>query len=533
MRTIVACWVVGATACAAMGDVKPAEIFADHVVLQRDAALPIWGTADAGEKITITAGDRRAEATAGADGRWLARIDPLKAGGPIEVTIAGKNSVTIKDVLVGEVWVGAGQSNMQMRLDQADGGVEAATAANDAQVRFFMTGGGAEAEPQTKINGRWQLCTPENAKAWSAAGYFFAMELRRELGVPVALVQNAVGWTTAETWMSREAIRGDAEFKTDIADRWDRWGAAYPNALKAYEPKKAAWEKEAEKAKAGGKAAPPEPGVPWNPAFQHRDSMLYNSLVHPLIPYAIRGVIWYQGETNASRGDQYRRLFPALIRDWRTHWGQGDFPFIFVQIAPLGGNAGGGGTDRAEVREAQREALSVKNTAMVSTIDIGMAEDEHPKNKKEVGRRLGLAAMKLVYGKAATIASGPVYKSMRIEGKSVRLTFTEIDGGLKSKEGGPLVGFTIAGADGKFVPAQAKIEGETVVVWAEGIEKPAAVRYAFLNWPAVSLFNAAGLPAGPFRTDDFPLSTAGEKRIFFEQIGLDEETLSQKPKPDR
>ncbi len=259
-------------------------------------------------------------------------------------------------------------------------------------------------------------------------------------------------------------------------------------------------------------------------------------MVNPVIPYSIRGVIWYQGETNASRADQYRRLFPTMINDWRSHWGEGDIPFIFVQIAPIDA----GPIDRAELRDAQRQTLSLKNTAMVVTVDIGMAKDEHPKNKQEVGRRLALAAEKLAYGKDV-IASGPLYQSMAVEGDQIRLKFAEVGGGLALHDSEPK-GFTIAGADRQFYPAKPVIDGDTITVSSASVPSPKAVHYAFANFPEYSLFNSAGLPASPFRTDDWPLTTKGETRMFFEQMQLDEITMtpragepanskSQAPKP--
>ncbi len=527
-------------------DVKPAALFADDMVLQRDMPMPIWGTADAGEAVSISIAGHQANATADTDGHWLARFnDPLQAGGPFEMIVRGKqNTLTLKNVLVGEVWIAGGQSNMEMHLDKVEGG-PAAAAANDPRIRFFKVGGALPATPSRELHGQWQTSNPQNAKDWSAAGYFFARDLHAALGVPVGIIQNAVGWTPAEAWTSRAALVADPELKP-IMDRWDQWAAASPKAKQIYAAGLAEWKRAAEQARTEGKAAPPEPPAPANPDFIHHASLLFNGMLHPLIPCAFRGVIWYQGETNASRAEQYRRLFPAMIRDWREQWHAavpasptapttapaGDFPFIFVQIAPLDA----GPIDRAELREAQRETLAqVRNAAMVVTVDIGMQKDEHPKNKLEVGRRLSLAAQKLAYGKAA-IASGPVYRRMKIEGASIRLTFDDLGGGLVSKpgpraeqsDGTKLIGFTIAGADQKFVPADARIDGDTVVVSSASITQPTAVRYAFANWPQYSLFNKAGLPASPFRTDDFPFTTKGESRMFYDRIGLDDVTLTPK-----
>lgn len=512
---------------AVRAEVKLAGVFADHMVLQRDVPVPVWGSAAPGEKIALSIADSKAEATAGEDGKWMARLPALKAGGPFELIVAGKNTVTLTDVLVGEVWVCGGQSNMELKLERAAGAPEAIAAAKDPLLRQFRVKGNIPSQPAKDVRGEWQTASPETVKAWSATGYFFGRELRDKLNVPVALIHNAVSWTPAEAWTSRETLEADPALKP-IVQRWDQWTAAYAPAYQLYQQKLKDWHVEADKAKAEGKAVPAEPVAPANPQHIHHAIALYNGMVAPLMPYAIRGVIWYQGETNAPRADQYRKLFPAMIRDWRSHWGQGDFPFLYVQIAPLDA----GPLDRAELRDAQRETLSVPNTAMIVTLDIGDRKNEHPTNKKEVGRRLWLAAQKLAYSQNVEW-SGPLYKSMRLDGRSICLSFDSVGKGLAAKGDAGLKGFTIAGEDKHFVPAEARIEGETVVVSSAKVEKPVAVRYAFANWPGeenVTLFNAAGLPASSFRTDDWPLSTMGETKMLFDQMGLDEVTLTPKPK---
>ena len=453
-------------------DVRPVGIFKNHMVLQRNMQVPIWGTASAGEKVTVSIAGQEAETTANDEGRWMVKLNPMEAGGPYEMIIIGNNTLKIKDVLVGEVWFCSGQSNMAMKLEEADHGVAAATDAPGNRLRRFKIRGDMPDEPSNKISGQWQKSNPRDVLKWSAAAYFFGMDLQRELDVPVALIECAVGWTPAEAWIGREALESDPKLKP-IMERWD-----HPDA----------------------------------PQHQHHATLLYNGMVAPLMPYAIRGVIWYQGETNAPRADQYRTLFPALIHSWRKSWGQGDFPFLYVQIAPL--NAGP--IDRAELRDAQRETLSLPNTAMVVTLDIGEEKDEHPPNKKDVGHRLALAAFNLVYDQDV-VYSGPLYKDMKIQGNTIRLTFDHVGGGLIAR-GGTLKGFTIAGADQKFVPAQAKILGDTIVVSSPDVRKPIAVRYCFQNWPGeknVTLFNKAGLPASSFRTDDWPLSTKGNTKMLF------------------
>ncbi len=495
------------------------SLFSDNTVLQRDVRLPVWGAARPGETVTVSLAGSKSQATTDVRGRWTATLPPQPAGGPFEMTIAGSNTIAIKNVLVGEVWVASGQSNMDMKLPSAEGGPEAGRQAGDPSLRFFTMGLTLAEEPSRDVRGVWRVSTPQEAANWYAAAYFFARELRQTLGVPVGVVQAAQGWTPAEAWTSRKALLADPQLKI-IVDRWDLWTAATPGAKQLYEKKMAEWEQAVQQAKATGKPEPPQPPAPANADFMHRAASLYNGMIAPMTPYAIRGAIWYQGETNASRADQYRRLFPAMIRDWRAAWGQGDFPFLFVQIAPLDT----GGVDRAELRDAQREALAVPNTAMVVTLDIGDPKDEHPKNKKEVGRRLALAAQKLAYGRDV-IFSGPLYRDMRLQGDAVRIRFDHANGGLVAKDG-RLAGFTIAGEDREFVLAEARIDGEEIVVSAKNVAAPKAVRYAWANYPQATLLNKAGLPASGFRTDNWPLTTRGEWKMFFEQINLDERTLT-------
>jgi sialate O-acetylesterase len=504
----------------ARAEVKPMSLFSDNMVLQRDMPLPVWGMALPGETVTVTLAGHKAHATADSQGRWMAKLPAQPAGGPFEMTIAGKNTITLKNVLVGEVWLASGQSNMDMKLPSAAGGPEAVQQAGDPSLRFFSAGLTLATEPARDVRGAWRVSTPQEAANWYAAAYFFACDLRQTLGVSVGILQAAQGWTPAEAWTSRKALLADPQLKI-IVDRWDLWMAASPGAKQLHEKKMAEWKQAAARAKAAGKPVPPQPPAPSSADFMHRASSLYNGVIAPMTPYPIRGVLWYQGETNASRADQYRRLFPAMIRDWRTAWGLGDFPFLFVQIAPLDT---GGGVDSAEHRDAQREALAVPNTAIVVTLDIGDAKDEHPKNKKEVGRRLSLAAQKLAYGRDV-VFSGPIYRDMKVQGSEVRIRFDQVHGGLVAKDG-RLAGFVVAGEDQKFVPAEAKIDGDEVLVWAKAVAVPKAVRYAWANYPQATLFNKPGLPASGFRTDDWPLTTRGEWKMFFEQINLDQRTLT-------
>ena len=495
--------------CVAMplaAEVRLPSIFSDNMVLQRDQAIRVWGRADAGEKVTVTLAGKKAATTAGADGKWAVRLDALAAGGPHELTVTGNNTLTLKNVLVGEVWVCSGQSNMAMPIDWGvfgKWGSPESTAAlakiDDPQLRMFLVAGQVASEPAADVPGTWKIAKGHQVLKWSAAAYFFGVELRRELGVPVGLVKSAVGGTIIESWTRRQAmLKISPDYQAGF-DNWDRRIAAFDE--QAYQKKLAEWQKAAQAAKAQKKRAPrkPRPITESN----RNPASLYNGMIAPLIPYGIRGVIWYQGESNAYRAAAYRKLFPAMIRDWRSQWQQGDFPFLFVQLANFRKRAQEPGDSQwAELREAQRMALREPNTAMAVIIDIGEANNIHPKNKQDVGKRLALAAMKRAYGRDI-VYSGPIYKSMTTSGSTIRLTFDPVGKGLVAR-GGTLKGFAIAGADKKFVWAEATLDGNAVVVSSDRVPEPKAVRYGWADNPECTLTNREGLPASPFRTDTWP-----------------------------
>jgi sialate O-acetylesterase len=484
-------------------DVTVSHLFADHMVLQRDLPIKVWGTAASGEKVTVTLGERTATATTDAAGKWQVVLDKTAAGGPFTLTIAGKNRLEIKDVLVGEVWVCSGQSNMNMPIDWGVFGAwgspectEALKKIDDSQLRMFLVDQQVSNVARTDVAGQWKIAKGNEVLKWSAAAYFFGVELRRELGVPVGLVKTAVGGTQIESWMRREPLLAVAAKHKAGLERWDREVADFNE--EAFKKKLADWQVLADKAKADGTKAPAKPQRPDESV--RKPTGLYNGMVAPLVPYTTRGFLWYQGESNAGNAAEYRTLFPAMIRDWRAQWGQGDLPFLFVQLANFKDRAAQPGESQwAEVREAQAMALSQPATAMAVIIDIGDAKDIHPKNKQDVGKRLSLAALKMAYGRDL-VHSGPIYQSMKVEGNKVRLTFAHTGKGLEAK-GGELKGFAIAGADKKFVWAKAAIDGQTVVVSADEVAAPVAVRYGWADNPECTLYNADGLPASPFRTD--------------------------------
>jgi sialate O-acetylesterase len=653
-----------AAAAAPAAQVRLPRIFGSHMVLQQGIDVPVWGWTDAGAAVTVTLGDAAQKAVAGADGRWSVRFGPLKAGGgPLTMTVTGANTITLTDILVGEVWVGSGQSNMEMSVGSSNNAAEEAAAATDSEIRFFTVPRRVSQKPLDDLaGGQWEACTPDTVRGFSAAAYFFGRRLRKDLGVPVGLIHTSWGGTPAEAWTTRPTLESDPDY-APILDRFKTSGPDYEKARAEYERKLKAWEQTAAdpgnkgfgegwadpatdvsawkamdlpaamesqadlnidgavwfrrevaipdawagkdlllelgsvddfdvtyfdnvqvgatgqdtplwwavprkytvpgRLVKGGKAvvavrvfdhwntggivgqggtmriAPagspdsgavglagpwrykvefavdtskrgPRPSEPMGPDHPHSPAGLWNAMIRPIVPFAIRGAIWYQGETNAGRAYQYRKLFPAMITDWRKAWGQGDFTFLFVQLANFTARKDEPDeSEWAELREAQSMTLGLPKTGQAVIIDIGDAVDIHPKNKQDVGLRLALAAEAIAYGKGI-VYSGPAYKGLKIDGGKAVLTFEHIGGGLVAK-GGKLTGFAVAGADRKFVWADAKIEGDTVVVSSDKVAAPVAVRYAWANNPDCNLYNKAGLPASPFRTDQWPGVTISNK----------------------
>ncbi|MBI2844279.1 MAG: sialate O-acetylesterase [Armatimonadetes bacterium] len=439
-------------------EVVPNSLFSDGAVLQQGMSVPVWGTANDGEKVTVSF-QNQTISTIARNGRWMVRLKPLKSGGPFEMTISGENTVELKNILVGEVWLCSGQSNMWWPVDQTIDSQKAKAGSSDPMIRLFTVPLVRRvAAPLDDVHSRWLECGPQTVGGFSAVGYFFARDLRKVLGVPVGMINNAVCGSLAEEWTRRGVLQAHPELKAAV----------------------------------GGETG-----------------SLYNGMLSPIIPYAIKGVIWYQGESNAPRAFQYRTLFPVTICNWRNDWGQGDFPFLFVQIPPAPGKAEGEPSIWAELRESQlMTALCVPESAMTVVTEYGDQKDIHPKQKEPVGARLALAARAIAYGERI-VHSGPIYKSMEIRGERVAISFDCIGGGLVAG-GGELTGFRIAGEDRKFVKAQAQIEGDTVVVWSPEVPDPVAVRYGWADHPIINLFNKEGLPASPFRTDNFPVATGGK-----------------------
>lgn len=643
-------------------EVRLPSIVSDNMVLQQGMKIPIWGRASPRERVTVTFNDKASNTIADAHGRWQIWIGPLKAAGPSELTVKGDNVLTIRNVLVGEIWLCSGQSNMEWPLVNTVNGNEAVAQANHPEIRLFTVEHHTAALPLEDVQGRWVVTTPEEAANFSAVGYFFGRELYRRLKVPIGLIDSSWGGTPAEAWTSHEALLSSPQLKP-ILDDYESSLNALPQTKEAYLRALVQWEDQNLHIDAGNKGEalgyadplsattdwqtmdlpkqfetaglvidgavwfrrvveiPPSwagkdlvlnlppiddhdityfngqkigstgretpnsymvprkyavPGSlvhagrsvvavrvfdsageggfsrggtmsielsdvgdsqaislrgPWDykvelalepkrpdwgtrpeavgVSNQNNPSVLYNAMIAPLVPFGIRGVIWYQGESNAGRAYQYRTLFPILIRSWRSARGR-DFPFYFVQLANWhASKAEPDESDWAELREAQAMTLREPDTGMAVTIDIGDENDIHPRNKLDVGRRLAAWALSQTYGQSL-MPSGPLFEAASIKGNTIRIRFKH-GAGLKTIDGGPVKGFAIAGEDRRFVWADARIEGDTVIVSNENIPNPVAVRYGWADNPIVNLYNKAGLPASPFRTDDWPGVTANRR----------------------
>jgi sialate O-acetylesterase len=503
------CGVVLLASSAMWAEVKPASVFGDHMVLQSGMAVPVWGTADPGEKVTVTFAGQTVATTAGTDGRWMLRLKDLKPGGPLEMTIAGSNSLKFTDVLVGEVWLGSGQSNMVFtvsKVGHAPYGLlneeQEIAAADYPQVRMFTGKDTKSYEPRSEIAGKWIVCSPATVADFSAVAYLFARDLNKALKVPVGMVVEAYGASTAEAWVPREAMAADPLLKPmlDKLDARETYFKANPGVTDADAPP----------SPQTLNARPGKPGPLKDPSQdQHQPTVLYNAMIAPVLPYAIRGAIWYQGEsiTGGAAGlALYPHTMETLVKEWRKRWGEGNFPFYVVQLAALKNVS-----NNAMVREQQAKILSLPNTGMAVTIDIGDPDNVHPKNKEPLGERLTDIALAKVYGRKMEY-SGPMFASMKVEGGAVRVKFDHAVGLMA--RGGTVGGFEIAGADQKFVPAEAKIVGDAVVVRSPAVTAPTAVRYAWADYPdTANLDNGAGLPAAPFRTDDWDALTPIAERF--------------------
>jgi sialate O-acetylesterase len=446
------------------------QLFSDNMVLQQKDKVALWGKSTTNKKVVITTSwsTKKLVVEPDASGNWKGKITTPKAGGPYTITFNDGEVITLKNVMIGEVWVCSGQSNMEMPLEgwgKINNYKQEIAEANYPNIRLINVEKATSTQPlsEAKFSSGWQPCSPASVSNFSAVAYFFARNIQQHHNVAIGLIQTAYSGTPAESWVSGPSLKTMP---------------AYDSIVNVVSSK------------------------PGSPKDSHIPTVLYNAMINPIIPYGMRGVIWYQGEGNATKAQQYKTLFPLLINDWRKNWGNRDFPFYFVQLANF--------TDVkdepvestwAELREAQLQTLKLPNTGMAVAIDLGVAKDIHPKNKQDVGLRLALIARSKIY-KENIPYSGPVYKSCKVKGDRVTIAFKELNGGLLAK-GDTLEGFAIAGADKKFHWAQAKIDGNKIVVWSAEVKEPVAVRYAWGNNPVCNLYNKAGLPASPFRTDNW------------------------------
>ncbi len=491
----------------ASAEIQLAPLFRHGAVLQRGKPLPVWGRGEPGERISVIFRDRKAEAIADASGAWTVTLPASPASTePTVLRVEGSSVVEVRDVLVGDVWLCSGQSNMEWKVSQSRDAETEIAAADYPLIRHFKIPRSVAAEPAFDARGEWKACSPATVGEFSGVAYFFGRALWRERGVPIGLVNSSYGGTVIESWLSEAALKAEPAYAV-IRSHWENILAAHPRKQADYETALAAWTAAAEKAEAAGKPFPArKPPAPEGPGSRWQPASLYNAMIHPLVPYALCGVIWYQGEGNGDRYagsigyQEYRSLFPALIAHWRADFHQPELPFYFAQIANCVRKFDPTQQEWAFLREAQERALKLPHTGMVVTIDIGEPDNIHPLNKQEVGRRFGLLAAALQEGRAIE-SSGPRFAFARPEQGGIRLHFTHAEG--LHAGGRALSGFEIAGEARRFMPADARIEGETILVSALSVKTPVAVRYAWHNTPEACLFNAAGLPAAPFRSDDW------------------------------
>ena len=498
---------------AGYGEIRLPDVIGNSMVLQQKMTVPVWGTAEPGEAVTVAFAGQKKTVIAGQDGKWRVDLGKLAASfQPQTMTITGKNTIELKDILVGEVWLVSGQSNMQRLLRETDNGEAVQAAANHPNIRLFNASREVAFKKKQGKLGEWTACTPETVKEFSAAGYYFGVDLQKELNVPVGLLNSSYGGSQAEAWTPVEYLNASPDLKPTV-DRTQVWAAEREKVRVDYAAAIAKWREDQDKAKAAGARPSPSPGVPDALRDYRIASSIYDGMIQPLMPFAIKGAIWYQGESNEARAEQYGLLMTTMIRAWRERWGQGDFPFGIIQLPNY--SAVKAEPEEAPwrfIREAQRQtALKTRNTGLIVTIDIGEANDIHPKNKVDVGKRMLAWALKDVYGRK--IATSPVLRKTEIRGSKIVLTFDDVGSGLKLKRGDKLNEFAIAGADKKFVWADAKIVGKNKVeVWSSSVASPLAVRYAFNSNPKdPNLTNDSGLPASPFRTDNWPDPTAGKR----------------------
>ena len=494
-------------------EVRLAAIFSSNMVLQRNCTVPVWGFAAPQETVSVSFNAQQQRTAADMSGKWMIKLSPMNEGGPFTMTVKGTNELLLENILIGEVWICSGQSNMSFELKKTSNGPKDVSEALNPLIRLFTVKRAVSETLQTDCKGIWSVCSPEEAGDFTAVGYFFGKALQESLKIPIGLVHDSWAGTAAEGWVPKEVLEGDSDF-VPILKRWNSDVAEYPHAIIEWQeqmPKLLEqWKADSITAVAAGKMVPRKPSAPRGPGHRDTPTGQYNGMLYPIIPFAMQGVIWYQGESNASRAYQYRKLFPAMISYWRSVWQQGDFPFYYVQLPNLDRQPEPSKSGWAELRESQLITLSLPNTGMAVTIDVGDPKDLHPVNKRPVGERLAKIALAQTYGNKMEY-SGPQLKKFIIDGTKVRLTFDHSENGLVVTGGKKVIGFVIAGKDKIFLPADAEIKGNTITVSHKKIKDPVSVRYAWADNPACNLYNKTGLPASPFRTDDWEEVTFNKK----------------------
>jgi len=512
MRGIITLIIGLATACSTLAELKMPAVFSDGMVLQRDQSVPVWGWADPGAEVTVTFAGQEKTVKAGSDGRFMVRLKKMDASAEPRLlkVVSGDETLEVANVLVGEVWLCSGQSNMQWPVSKANNFENEKAEADYPKIRMFLTDLKANIEPQQDCSGSWEVCSPETVGDFSATAYFFGRELYQQLGVPIGLIRSCWGGTRIEAWMPMESMAQFSsvmEYKKQqdqMAENFDEQRVA-----EQFKEQMASWQAKVQKAKEDGKKPPRRPRRRINPhKNQNYPANLYNAMINPLVPYGIRGAIWYQGEANTKSNEQamlYRDLIEKMVNEWRDDWDD-KFPFYAVQLVNF---------KAPQVRPVEdtgwsliRESFlkfhkEVPNVGIAVGIDVGEADNIHPTNKQAIGYRLARQALAKTYGKDV-VPGGPIYKSMKKDGNKIVVKFEDVGSGLMEQGGEPLKTFAIAGNDRKFVEAQAVIIDDTVIVSSTEVPDPVAVRYAWADNPVgCNLFNKEGFPASPFRTDDW------------------------------
>jgi len=495
-----------------LADIRLPSVFEDNMVLQQNSKARLWGSADPSEKIKIMASwGVEIGLEADAQGKWSTEIEtPAGSYTPQQIIIRGNNEVYLRNVLIGEVWLCSGQSNMVMTVKSSNNSYTEIRNAEEPSIRFFHIPNTLAWTPQDNVNAGWEVCTPENVVYKSAVAYFFGRELRNKLEVPIGLIVSAWGGSGVQAWLDKETTAKEGH--QDIVDWYNEHEQKLKDLRFDWVKSTAEWRAKQSDPNNMDFGSRPQHNLP---ADQHIPFALYNGMIHPIKGFAIKGVLWYQGESNVSRANQYRSLFPALIKSWRNVWKQGDFPFYFVQLAPFHYHDHDG-VKSAELRHAQLKTLDkIPNTGMIVTTDIGDAMDIHPRKKQEVGHRLALLALYNDYDLGESGFSSPFYQSHQVSENSILINFKYAKE-LKLKGGTEIVGLTIAGKNQKFEKAHGQIVNDNQLkVWSSKVKKPVAVRLGWSNVPFVNLFNEAGLPASPFKTDDWKDTTEGEIHLKF------------------